>query len=444
MKKTILKLTSLFFLLLIFSCSSDDDNATNQELNNAPVIEAQAFTVAEDITDAITIGEVIASDLDNDTLTFSISTNDNDLFEISNTGTLSLSNLQALDFETSQSHSITVQVTDGTVTSEAVITVNVTDIDETAFVTTWETTTDGEEVVITTRSDDFTYNYTVDWGDGTVENAITADATHTYATADTYTVSISGDFPAMNLRDNTTAQNQLRSVERWGTIEWRTMESAFDSVDILAINATDTPDLSQVESTRFMLINVDLTGDLSSWDVSNVINMEGMFRNSSFNQDISDWDVSSVEDMSILFQFSDFNQDISGWDVSSVTDMGGMFAGGDFNQDINGWDVSHVISMNAMFLNNTVFNQNISDWGDKLLNVENMASMFRLSSFNQDISSWDVSNVTIMFNMFLNSTLFNQDISAWNVDNVTSCSEFSSGSPLEAANTPSFTNCDPS
>ena len=56
----------------------------------------------------------------------------------------------------------------------------------------------------------------------------------------------------------------------------------------------------------------------------------------------------------------------------------------------------------------------------------------------------DRSNVTTMFNMFLNSTLFNQDISGWNVNNVTSCSEFSSGSPLEAANAPNFTNCDPS
>ena len=35
--------------------------------------------------------------------------------------------------------------------------------------------------------------------------------------------------------------------------------------------------------------------------------------------------------------------------------------------------------------------------------------------FNQDISSWDVSNVTDMGGMFSNSS-FNQDISSWDVE----------------------------
>ena len=33
--------------------------------------------------------------------------------------------------------------------------------------------------------------------------------------------------------------------------------------------------------------------------------------------------------------------------------------------------------------------------------------------FNQDISSWNVSNVTNMVSMFNNAALFNQDISGW-------------------------------
>ena len=38
-------------------------------------------------------------------------------------------------------------------------------------------------------------------------------------------------------------------------------------------------------------------------------------------------------------------------------------------------------------------------------------------TFNQDISSWDVSNVTNMYTMF-SGTQFNQDISSWDVSNV--------------------------
>ena len=43
-------------------------------------------------------------------------------------------------------------------------------------------------------------------------------------------------------------------------------------------------------------------------------------------------------------------------------------------------------------------------------------------SFNQDISSWDTSNVTDMSAMFWSAESFNQDLSAWDVSNVTSAS----------------------
>jgi surface protein len=43
---------------------------------------------------------------------------------------------------------------------------------------------------------------------------------------------------------------------------------------------------------------------------------------------------------------------------------------------------------------------------------------FGARSFNQDISNWNVSNVTNMSNMFYFTESFNQDISSWNVSNV--------------------------
>jgi len=70
-------------------------------------------------------------------------------------------------------------------------------------------------------------------------------------------------------------------------------------------------------------------GDLSSWDVSSVINMGEMFRGAlSFNQDLSSWDVSSVTNMLWMFSSAtSFNGDLSSWDVSSVTTMREMFRG---------------------------------------------------------------------------------------------------------------------
>ena len=39
-------------------------------------------------------------------------------------------------------------------------------------------------------------------------------------------------------------------------------------------------------------------------------------------------------------------------------------------------------------------------------------------SFNQDVSGWDVSNVTNMIYMFGGCESFNQDLSKWNVSKV--------------------------
>ena len=112
-----------------------------------------------------------------------------------------------------------------------------------------------------------------------------------------------------------------------------------------------------------------VNGSISSWDVSNVVNMNQMFEKTSFDGDISGWDVSGVTYMLEMFRDSEFNQDISGWDVSSVMDMSLMFVGSQFNGDISGWDVSSVTDMSFMFTD---------------------------SPFNGDISGWDVSSVTKM------------------------------------------------
>ena len=49
-----------------------------------------------------------------------------------------------------------------------------------AFVTVWKTTTASEMITIPTHSG-HTYDYTVDWDDGTTLTNYTGDASHTYA-----------------------------------------------------------------------------------------------------------------------------------------------------------------------------------------------------------------------------------------------------------------------
>jgi surface protein len=64
------------------------------------------------------------------------------------------------------------------------------------------------------------------------------------------------------------------------------------------------------------------------------------------------------------------------------------------------------------------------------------------NSFNKDISSWNVSSVTDMKNMFYYANSFNQNLSSWVVDQVTDCESFSSGSNWTLPK-PNFTSCTP-
>ena len=71
-----------------------------------------------------------------------------------------------------------------------------------------------------------------------------------------------------------------------------------------------------------------------------------------------------------------------------MTNMWGMFGGASsFNSDISNWNVGAVTSMEGMF------------WG--------------ASSFNSDISNWNVGRVTDMDSMFYGASSFNQNLCPW-------------------------------
>jgi surface protein len=101
-----------------------------------------------------------------------------------------------------------------------------------------------------------------------------------------------------------------------------------------------------------------------------------------------------------------------------VTNLSFMFSNASsFNQDLSTWNTSNVTTMSNMFINAINFNENIRIWNTS--NVSSVNNMFRgASSFNQDISRWSTSKITNMTGMFLNASSFNQNISSWNVSNV--------------------------
>ncbi|MGY8925335.1 MAG: BspA family leucine-rich repeat surface protein, partial [Flavobacteriales bacterium] len=85
--------------------------------------------------------------------------------------------------------------------------------------------------------------------------------------------------------------------------------------------------------------------------------------------------------------------------------------------NISTWDVSQVTNMSELFNNKTTFNDDISNWD--VSSVANMRGMFAYASaFNQDIGAWNVSKVINMGVMFFDATSFNQPIGGWDVSNV--------------------------
>ncbi|UII76615.1 BspA family leucine-rich repeat surface protein [Flagellimonas sp. HMM57] len=427
-----LKNICLFLCLcsIALSCGKDDSpnvipddnppNGTPKEENKAPVIVEQSFTVAEDITDAQNIGTVTATDPDEDSLTFSIEMDDDGLFDITSDGVLSLTAGKSLDFETKTEHTLFVSAYDGAEETNAKVTVIVQNVNDT-FVTTWKTTEDGESIEIGLLGNR-TYNFTIDWGDNTVENITeNENIAHSYETAGDHVVVIQGDFPGIRMVGFPSAP-KLISLDQWGNSKWESLSYAFASCGNMVYKATDVPDLSLVSSLSGMFQDAkQFNGDIGDWDVSNIVTMDGMFvRASSFNQDIGGWNTENVTGMSFMFEgASSFDQNIGGWNTAKVTDMTYMFIGASsFNQNIGMWDVSSVKKMASMFFGASSFNQDIGQWDTSA--VTDMSGMFfNASAFNANISDWDVSSVNSTRLMFTDATSFDQDLGSWDIGSIT-------------------------
>ena len=113
---------------LFLACKKDDE-----PMNAAPTIEAQTFSIAESAGVDAAVGTVAATD--DDALTFAITeVSRSDAFAI-NASTGAITVAGALDYETAAAYTLTVQVSDGSLTADAEITINVTDVNEAPVIT---------------------------------------------------------------------------------------------------------------------------------------------------------------------------------------------------------------------------------------------------------------------------------------------------------------------
>lgn len=103
---------------------------------------------------------------------------------------------------------------------------------------------------------------------------------------------------------------------------------------------------------------------------------------------------------------------------SNITSLNQMFSGAtSFNQDISMWDVSSVDRARDMFATSVAFNQDLSNWD--VSNLVIMDNMFSYSeAFNGNISNWNTGNVTSMYGLFRGAKAFNQPLNQWDTSKV--------------------------
>jgi hypothetical protein len=127
-----------------FTYLADDGNGgtdtatvfiTVEFVNSPPEASDHHFIIPEDLPDGAWVGQVEASDPDGDPLTFAIvSGNESGTFAISDTGQITVADSSLLDFATTSSYQLVVEVSDGQLTATSSVLIELTPVEQTISV----------------------------------------------------------------------------------------------------------------------------------------------------------------------------------------------------------------------------------------------------------------------------------------------------------------------
>lgn len=278
-------------------------------------------------------------------------------------------------------------------------------------------------------------NVIVDWNDGSTPVTWTTggELAKTMPLIGTYQIKITGTitnygFGSVQFFDKRQSNLLLSSVIQWGSTGVVSLSGMFMGANNLTFVPTSLPatvtNISWLFHQRGDWATKPLT-NISSWDTSNVINMQSTFEGASISTtDITNWNTGNVTNMSGMFNSATlFNQNIGGWNTSKVTNFYAMFERAyAFNGNIGSWNTSSATSFQSMFRFAIVFNQDISSWNTS--NVTSMFSTFEYAEkFNQPLNTWDVSKVTTFQWMLKDAPLFNQPLNNWVMTSATNLSQ---------------------
>jgi len=163
------------------------------------------------------------------------------------------------------------------------------------------------------------------------------------------------------------------------------------------------------------IYEVRIYGGITGWQFNNAGDDDKIL-------EISNWGPFAFSNQSNVF-YGCSNLNITASDSDNLVIKNGLQAFRSCPKLIGGLanaDTSTVTDMEGMFKQSTLFNDDISSWNTS--NVIDMYTIFQETSFNQDIGNWDVSGVTRFGFMFYGCTNFNNggssSISGWDTSSL--------------------------
>jgi len=301
--------------------------------------------------------------------------------------------------------------------------------DKDFFVSIWKTDNTG-----TSADDEITLplttgpnNFDVFWGDGTVDYGVTQTTplTHPYPSAGIYTLRIRGSITGFRFA-NGGDKEKILNISQWGVLRIGNLGSQFRGCINLTITATDTLDLTGttfLSSTFHTCSSLTTIPNFNLWDDSLITSIANIMQNAAFDGPVPDFN--SVVNANSAFVGCPINQSMSGKFLNVTSATGFLNNADSFNSEPPAFDL--VTSFNSTYANMAVFNQPVT------IEIATLANnMFQNAlSFNSVITvNSQLTNISAM----LQNTSFDQDISAWDVSQLTTATNFLAGCTLSTVN----------
>jgi len=251
------------------------------------------------------------------------------------------------------------------------------------FVSTWKTdnistgSSASNQVQLPLESTG-TYNFSVDWGDGSSNEITTynqAEIIHTYSEAGTFIIKINGTINGFNF-NNTKDKLKLLSVQKWGLLKLGGSTYNFFGCSNLDLSTvSDVLDTSN--KVTFLgcfrgCSALTTINRINEWNFNNAITISQMFWGATlFNQSLN-WSTPNLNNTaSMFYAASTFNSPMS-ITTNNVTTMAGMFQNTfAFNQDISHWNFSSCTSLSVFMSGKTSANYSAANYDSLLISLSN-------------------------------------------------------------------------